>query len=55
MQATTQKVTFQGKPLTLTGNEVQIGQSAPDASASSSADGPPHPTSTDRINIMLII
>jgi thiol peroxidase len=30
-QATTQTITFQGNPLTLIGNDVQIGQSAPDA------------------------
>lgn len=30
-QATTQKVTFQGNPLTLVGNDVQVGQPAPDA------------------------
>ena len=30
-QATTQTVTFQGNPLTLVGSDVQVGQSAPDA------------------------
>lgn len=30
-QTTTQTVTFQGNPLTLSGNDVQVGQPAPDA------------------------